>query len=60
MSNHTEFDNGYFKAHTAAARTSSEVPNPFIVGADGVQDYFRVVRYCAAATKMRATGAAER
>jgi metallo-beta-lactamase class B len=60
MSNHTEFDNGYFKAHTAAARTSSDVRNPFIVGAESVQDYFRVVQYCATATKMRATAAVER
>ncbi len=57
MSNHTEFDNGYYKAHTAATRTRGEVRNPFIVGADRVQDYFRVVQYCAAATKLRATGA---
>ena len=53
MSNHTEFDNGYYKAHTAANRKPGE-PNPFEVGKDGVARYFTVVRDCAMATKMRA------
>jgi metallo-beta-lactamase class B len=56
MSNHTEFDNGYFRSHAAAARSGSDVANPYDVGAETVQDYFDVVRYCATAAKLRATG----
>ena len=56
MSNHTEFDNGYFRSHAAAARSGSDVRNPYDIGAEGVQDYFNVVRYCATAAKLRATG----
>jgi metallo-beta-lactamase class B len=57
MSNHTEFDLGYFRSHTAAHRSSrSAVPNPYEIGAEAVADYFDVVRYCATATKLRATG----
>jgi metallo-beta-lactamase class B len=52
LSNHTEFDNGYYKAHTAAARKPGDV-NPFDVGANGVARYFTVVEDCAAAAKMR-------
>ncbi|MEX2049480.1 MAG: MBL fold metallo-hydrolase [Gemmatimonadota bacterium] len=56
MSNHTEFDNGYFRSHAAAARSGSDVRNPYDVGAQTVQGYFDVVRYCATAAKIRATG----
>ncbi len=55
ISNHSEFDNAYFKAHTAAERKASEA-NPFDVGADAVARYFAVVQDCAAAAKLRATG----
>jgi metallo-beta-lactamase class B len=55
LSNHTEFDNAYWKAHTAAARKSGE-RNPFDVGADGVSRYFDVVQNCTTAAKIRATG----
>ena len=55
MSNHSEFDDAFFKAHSAANRRPGE-PNPFEVGADGVARYFSVVQNCAAATKLRATG----
>jgi metallo-beta-lactamase class B len=55
LSNHTEFDNAYFKAHTAADRKGDE-PNPFDVGADGVARYFAVVDGCATAARIRATG----
>ena len=54
LSNHTEFDNGYYKAHTAANRKPGE-PNPFDVGKDGVTRYFTVVENCAMAAKLRAT-----
>lgn len=57
MSNHTEFDLGYFRAHTAGARSSrTSVPNPYEIGAEAVADYFEVVRLCASAAKLRATG----
>jgi len=56
MSNHTEFDNGYFRSHAAAARSGSDVGNPYDVGAQTVQRYFDVVRHCATAAKIRATG----
>ena len=55
MSNHTEFDNGYYKAHTAANRKPGE-PNPFDVGRDGVARYFTVVQDCTMAAKLRAAG----
>jgi metallo-beta-lactamase class B len=53
LSNHTEFDNGYYKAHTAANRKGMDVANPFEVGASGVARYFAVVQDCAAAAKLR-------
>jgi metallo-beta-lactamase class B len=53
LSNHTEFDNGYYKAHTAANRKGTDVPNPFDVGAGGVARYFAVVENCATAAKLR-------
>jgi metallo-beta-lactamase class B len=53
MSNHTEFDNGYFRAHTAAARKSG-VANPYEVGREAVGRYFTVVQNCTTAAKMRA------
>ena len=55
ITNHTEFDNAFFKAHTAADRKDGEA-NPFDVGADGVARYFAVVQNCTAAAKLRATG----
>ena len=55
MSNHTEFDNAYFKAHTAANRKPGEA-NPFDVGKAAVTRYFTVVQDCTTATMMRAAG----
>ena len=55
MSNHSEFDDAFFKAHSAANRQPGEA-NPFDVGTDGVARYFSVVQNCAEATKLRATG----
>lgn len=55
ISNHTEFDNAYYKAHTAADRKGGEA-NPFDVGAGAVARYFEVVQDCTAAAKLRATG----
>jgi pimeloyl-ACP methyl ester carboxylesterase len=55
LSNHSEFDDAFFKAHAAASRQPGEA-NPFDVGADGVARYFRVVHYCTEAAKLRAAG----
>ena len=55
LSNHTEFDNGYYKAHTAANRKPGEA-NPFDVGRDAVARYFTVVDQCSTAAKLRASG----
>jgi metallo-beta-lactamase class B len=55
LSNHSEFDNAYFKAHAAADRKPGE-PNPFDVGRDGVARYFSVVQACTTAVRIRATG----
>jgi metallo-beta-lactamase class B len=55
MSNHTEFDNAFYKAHTAANRKPGEA-NPFDVGKAGVARYFTTVEDCTAAAKMRAGG----
>jgi metallo-beta-lactamase class B len=55
LSNHTEFDNAYYKAHTAARRQPGAA-NPFEVGAAAVGRYFTVVEYCTTATRIRTTG----
>lgn len=55
MSNHTEFDNGYYKAHTAANRKPGEA-NPFDVGRAAVGRYFTLVETCTTAAKLRASG----
>lgn len=55
LSNHSEFDDAYFKAHTAAHRKPGE-RNPFDVGANGVARYFSVVEACTSATRLRAIG----
>jgi metallo-beta-lactamase class B len=55
MSNHSEFDDAYFKAHASANRQPGEA-NPFDVGTDGVARYFNVVQDCTIAARMRATG----
>jgi metallo-beta-lactamase class B len=55
ISNHTEFDSAFFKAHASDDRKNAEA-NPFDVGADGVARYFAVVDACATAARIRATG----
>ena len=55
LSNHSEFDDAYFKSHSAQDRRPGEA-NPFDVGANGVARYFAVVQDCAAAAKLRAGG----
>jgi metallo-beta-lactamase class B len=55
VSNHTEFDNAFYKAHTAADRKKGDA-NPFEVGKAAVGRYFTVVEDCATAAKLRASG----
>lgn len=55
MSNHSEFDDAFFKAHSAANRAPGEA-NPFEVGTDAVARYFSVVQNCVEAAKLRAAG----
>ena len=55
ITNHTEFDNAFFKAHAADDRKNGEA-NPFDVGADGVSRGLPVVQDCRAAAKLRVTG----
>lgn len=54
LSNHSEFDNGYLKAQTAAARKQPGEPNPFETGRESVARYFSTVQYCTEAAKLRA------
>jgi metallo-beta-lactamase class B len=55
LSNHSVFDNAFFKAHAAANRKPGEA-NPFDVGKAAVARYFTVVQDCATAARIRATG----
>jgi metallo-beta-lactamase class B len=55
ISNHSEFDNAYYKSHTAAHRAAGDA-NPFDVGSAAVGRYFTLVEQCATAAKLRVTG----
>jgi metallo-beta-lactamase class B len=55
LSNPSEFDDAYFKAHAAVNRKAGE-RNPFDVGANGVARYFTVVQACTSAAQVRAVG----
>ena len=55
LSNHTEFDNAFYKAHTAANRKPGAA-NPFDVGKAAVGRYFTMVEACTTAAKVRAVG----
>lgn len=50
LSNHTAFDDAWTKARLAARRPAG-APNPFIVGADAVANYFTVMTECALAAQ---------
>ena len=50
LSNHTAFDGAWTKARMAAWRPKGE-PNPFVVGADAVANYFTVMSECALAAQ---------
>jgi metallo-beta-lactamase class B len=53
LSNHSEYDGAYTKARLIASPRQVGETHPFIVGADGVQRYFTVMRECATASKLR-------
>jgi metallo-beta-lactamase class B len=50
LSNHSAFDHALIKARLAAWRPNGQ-PNPFIVGADAVGNYFTVMTECALAAQ---------
>jgi metallo-beta-lactamase class B len=50
LSNHTAFDEAWTKARLAAWRPAGQ-PNPFVVGADAVANYFTVMSECALAAQ---------
>lgn len=53
LSNHSEYDNAYTKARLVGVKREVGEDNPFIVGPQGVQDYFTVMEECATASKLR-------
>lgn len=50
LSNHTAFDGAWTRARLAAWRPTG-TPNPFVVGADAVANYFTVLSECALAAQ---------
>jgi metallo-beta-lactamase class B len=53
LSNHTAYDGTTVKLPALARRQPGQ-PNPYVIGADAVQRYFRVAEECAIATQMAA------
>jgi metallo-beta-lactamase class B len=53
LSNHSEYDNAYTKARLVGVKREVGEDNPFIVGAQSVQNYFTVMEECATASKIR-------
>lgn len=53
LSNHSEYDNAYTKARLVALKREVGEENPFIMGAQSVQNYFTVMEECATAAKLR-------
>ncbi len=52
MSNHSEFDNAVTKIKLMAARKAGE-PQPFELGREAVQRYFKVMEECAQAARLK-------
>ena len=50
ISNHNAFDDAWTKSRLAAWRPGNQ-PNPFVVGAEGVAGYFKVMEACSMASK---------
>jgi metallo-beta-lactamase class B len=55
MTNHSEFDNAYTKSRLVKVRGPGET-HPYVVGADGVANYFKVLEECAETAKARLAG----
>jgi metallo-beta-lactamase class B len=53
LSNHTAYDGTTVKLPALAERKAGQ-PNPYVIGADAVQRYFRVAEECAIAARMAA------
>ena len=54
LSNHTAYDGTTVKLPALAQRKTGQ-PNPYVIGADAVQRYFRVAEECAIATRAAAS-----
>jgi metallo-beta-lactamase class B len=52
ITNHTAFDDAWTKARLAAWRPAG-TPNPFVVGTEAVQNYFKVMEECSLAAESR-------
>lgn len=52
MTNHSEFDAAYTKSRLIKVRKAGE-PHPYVVGADGVGRYFKLLEECAQVSKAR-------
>ena len=55
ITNHSQYDNSWLKAHTAQDRKPGD-PSPFDVGTASVANYFTALQSCVQAAKLRATG----
>jgi metallo-beta-lactamase class B len=53
LSNHSEYDGAYTRARLLGAHRETGEPHPFIVGTEGVGNYFTVMAECAEASKLR-------
>ena len=53
LSNHSEYDNAYTKARLVGVKREVGEDNPFVMGAESVQNYFTVMEECATASKLR-------
>jgi metallo-beta-lactamase class B len=56
LSNHTAYDGTTVKLPGLASRKAGQ-PNPYVIGKDAVQRYFRVAEECAVAARMAAASA---
>ena len=52
MTNHSEFDNAYTKSRLVKARAPGET-HPYVVGAEGVGRYFKLLEECAEVAKTK-------
>ena len=50
ITNHTAFDDAWTKARLAAWRPAG-APNPFVIGTEAVQNYFKVMEECSLAAE---------